>query len=221
MTEDKIRKAFDEIKADDALKQKTVNAVMARTPAKKRMPMKMILTAAALIIAAFAGIFSYTTPVYAISLDDTASIELHINMYQRVVSVSTYDGTSTASYSVANMSYTDAVQEILSSSEWNNANVVITIAGGNQAGCEKMMSTLQSGSMQCMANAAYATADTSLLQEAQNNGMSLGKYKAYLMLKELDSSVTVDQVQQMTMQEIHQYIRSCKGMNGKGMSRMK
>ena len=77
MTEDQIRKAFDEIKADDALKQKTVNAVIERTPAKKRMPRKMILTAAALIIAALAGIFSYTTPVYAISLDDTASVELH------------------------------------------------------------------------------------------------------------------------------------------------
>lgn len=221
MNKERITAAFDEIKADDALKQKTLQAVMTEAQPKKRMPMKLILTTAMIMVAVIAGIFSYTIPVYAISLDEASSVELQVNMYDKVVAVNTYNTGSDTDISVTNLSYTDAVQQILSSGQWDQNNLSITVAGGSKQGCERMIANLQNCSMQCMAQASYTTADNDLLQAARTAGMSMGKYKAYLILQELDSSITLEEAQNMTMQEIHQRIGMCQGMNGKGMSQKK
>lgn len=209
MTDNSIKEAFNEIKADDALKQKTIDTVLAKTN-QRPFPMKMVLTAALILITVIGGIFSYTTPVYAISLDDTSSIELHVNMYQRVVSVTSYSSTGTVS--VTNMDYQDAVEKILNDASWSSQNVTITIAGNNQAGCQKMAENLQNCSSQCMGSASYITADADTIAQAKACGMSLGKYKAYLLLKEADPTITLEQAQNMTMQEIHQMISKCAGM---------
>lgn len=211
MNKERIREAFEDIKADDALKQKTLKAVMQdNTAAKKRM-YRMILSAAVILIAVTAGIFSYTMPVYAISLDDTSSIELQVNIYDKVVGFSAYDAADASLSTVENQNYTDAVQQIMTAKRWQNASVVITVAGGSQQKCENMISSLQNCSMQCMQKATYVTADSGLLQASRQAGMSLGKYKAYLLLKETDPSVTIEEVQQMTMHEIHQKLRMCQG----------
>ena len=38
--------------------------------------------------------------------------------------------------------------------------------------------------------------------------MSVGKYRAYLILRELDPDITAEEVQGMTMREIYQLIQS-------------
>jgi hypothetical protein len=209
MNDRQIKEAFEEVKVDDAFKQKTINTILKKTSVKKPFPMRMVLTAAVLLFTMIGGIFSYTIPVYAISLDDTTSVELQVNLYNKVVSVSTYDSSSVPA-SVTNMDYTEAVTAILESESFSN-NTVITVAGNNQAGCQKMIENLQNckGSM-CMSNASYNTADSTMIAQAKEYGMSLGKYKMYLMLKEMDPTFTIEQAQTMTMQEIHQ--RMNKGM---------
>lgn len=94
-----------------------------------------MLTTALLLLTAVGRIFSYTVPVHAISLDEDASAELHVNMYQKVVSVSTYDTAMTTS--VNNMGYTEAVTIILDSDLFSNNNVVITVAGKTRKAVRK------------------------------------------------------------------------------------
>ena len=77
MTENKIKEAFQEIKADDTLKQHTLDTILSKQTKKKPFPTKLVLTTALLLLTAVGGIFSYTVPVYAISLDEDASVELH------------------------------------------------------------------------------------------------------------------------------------------------
>lgn len=215
MTEKRIHDAFAEIKADDALKQKTLQAVCQKSAPQKHFPLRLVVSAVIVLAALFGSILSYTIPVYAISVDDAASVELKVNMYQRVVSVQTY-GSSCNTSAIANMSYEDAVNAILADKS-DLTNVVITVAGGSSAGCQKMVETLKTCKGQCMGNAVYEIADEDVISEAGRYNMSMGKYKAYLLLKEKDSSITIEQVQNMTMQEIHQMTGQCS----EGMGQMK
>lgn len=211
MTENQIKEAFHEIKADDTLKQQTLKAIFSKQTKKRPSLTKLVLTTALLLIAGVGGIFSYTVPVYAISLDEDASIELYVNMYQKVVSVTTYDTTLTTS--VNNLGYTEAVTSILDSNQFSYKNVVITVAGNDQEGCQKMIQNLQHCNQNCMANASYNTVANEMIAQAKECDMSLGKYNIYIMLKEMDPTITLEEAQNMTMQEMHQKM-------GKGMGKM-
>ena len=113
----KVREAFEQIHADADLKQKTKDALAKRLSNKRRMPVGRVpLTAAFACMAALVlatGIyFSYTTPVAAVSIDVNPSIELQVNLFDRVISVQGYneEGTKLAeSLSVENMNYTEAI----------------------------------------------------------------------------------------------------------------
>ncbi len=51
------------------------------------------------------------------------------------------------------------------------------------------------------------------VEEAHDVGLSYGKYKAYLKIKSLDPDITLEQVQEMTMKEIHDLIHSLSNNN--------
>ena len=46
------------------------------------------------------------------------------------------------------------------------------------------------------------------INEAHSAGLSVGKYRAYLELKELDPSVTIDDIRDLSMREIRDLINS-------------
>ena len=54
-------------------------------------------------------------------------------------------------------------------------------------------------------------ARTEEVQAAHETGLSYGKYRAYLELQELDPTVTVEQIQTMTMREIRERIWELSG----------
>ena len=67
----------------------------------------------------------------------------------------------------------------------------------------------------------YYQADRACLTEAHENGLSVGKYRAYLELSSYDATVTVEDCHSMTMGEIEEQIRACGGhqnRNGAGTS---
>ena len=49
------------------------------------------------------------------------------------------------------------------------------------------------------------------MHEAHEAGVSFGKYRAYLKLKEIDPSVTLDDVRDLTMREIYNRIDAYSG----------
>lgn len=62
-----------------------------------------------------------------------------------------------------------------------------------------------------MYDAFTYTSDKVCREEAHQNEMSFGKYRAYLELAEYDESITVEDCHGMTMQEIQKRINSCGG----------
>lgn len=80
--------------------------------------------------------------------------------------------------------------------------VDITVTGDDDQKSEEMLTCLQS----CTAsfrNVSCRYGNRELLAEAHEAGMSFGKYKDFLELQALDPDITLEEVRDMNMRQIH------------------
>lgn len=122
---DKIHKAFDNIKADNRLKESTKQFLLANRKNKtslalaKRPALQNKFAIACLAIVLAAGIRGYLwiqSPVSYISIDVNPSIELALNRFDRVVSVTAYNPEGEEilqDLSLKGKIYTAAIDEIV------------------------------------------------------------------------------------------------------------
>lgn len=155
MSEDKIRDAFDAIHAEDALKERTLEAVRAQVAGEKDgekdgekrgllarhgarrqaqvVTLRRRLAVAACLVVALvaAGGWAWLTPTATISVDVNPSVELGINRFDRVVSARGVNDDGRALLSEVDVwgaTYDEAVDRLLASS-----NVSTLLAEGGQA----------------------------------------------------------------------------------------
>lgn len=204
-----IKEAFSRIHAPDSLKEATLAGVQARLPKTKtrRVPLRAALACLAAVVLLVGGYASYALPVAAVSIDLNPSVELQVNLYNRVVGVQGYnpDGEALAeAVSVENWNYADAVEEILSQLQAlvdEGGVLEITVASGSRSraaemeGCIAQTTGVSQNQIYCV--------DSHHQDEAHAAGLSLGKYRMYLALLELYPELTPEQVQDMTVEELH------------------
>lgn len=211
---DKIQKAFDDITAPESLKLRT-----ARYIAEKRKSRKQIrffrpvyaLAAAALLLIVFAGYGMYFTPRSVISVDINPSVEMEVNMFDRVISVKGYneDGQQLAdSVDVVHKDYYSALNSLINSEIVQNCladrqELTVTLACDNREKSRQMGERINSCTNR-VNNSYFYTCSYDQVQSAHNMGFSCGKYQAYMRLKEVYPDITPQQAAEMTMKEIHQ-----------------
>ena len=88
--------------------------------------------------------------------------------------------------------------------------MTIAVIGEDSTQSEEVLATVQSCTSGKSNTYCYA-ARTEEVQAAHETGLSYGKYRAYLELQELDPTVTVEQIQTMTMREIRERIWELSG----------
>lgn len=206
--DERIRRAFDAVRADEDLKRKTLDALERRQTrsAPRRRPLAAALAALALVALTAAGGLAYTTPAAAVSVDADASVELAVNAFGRVVGVTCYDEAAQAAVDatpVLHHAWTQAAAALSDAlSETDGATVTVSADSGH---CERLLSDGGAAGLTC-----YAL-DPETAQAAREAGLSLGKYRAYLALSALDPTVTQDEAGEMTMGELQQCIDACQG----------
>lgn len=222
---DKIRAAFGEIHAEEALKDRT-RAFLAQQAQKEsrrglsaRMRFVPALACCLLVLlAGWGGYRMYFTPSSIISIDVNPSVELGVNRFDRVISVEGYNDDGVALANAVDVKYMDYIQalvHILDSDAFapyasEDAAVSIAVFGSDEAKSSEMLSQVEActagyGNTHCYAdNMGVAAA-------AHEAGLSCGKYRAYLELHALDSSVTPAEIQGMTMREIRDRIAALSG----------
>ncbi len=221
----KLKETFDKIHAEEELKIKTKAFLRRKTGAyqKKRVYFKQryapIIACLFLIILSAGGIKLYFTPTTVISIDINPSLELGINIFDRIISVKGYndDGNKLAdSADIKFLDYKYGLEQIINSPVIQNLTdsetLSITVAGSNQKQCINILSNAQ----KCTngrQNTYCSTADYSQIESAHHCGLSVGRYTAYTELKALDSSITPEEINQMTMKEIHSMINQLSGEN--------
>lgn len=218
---DRLRKAFDEIHAEEELKEKTKEFLLHQRNNHKKnrffSSARFVPAVACLlfILIALGSYQVYFIPTSAISIDINPSIELEINRLDQVISVKGYntDGKElAASLDVKFVKYTEALERILCSESIqaylsSNEELSITVVGSDAARCGKILSDIETYTGGNSGIYCY-TASSEDAHSAHETGLSCGKYRAYQELKDLDPDMTVDEVQGMTMKEIRNYIEA-------------
>ncbi|MDR3071935.1 MAG: hypothetical protein LBU41_00390 [Clostridiales Family XIII bacterium] len=117
MKNNRISRAFAEIKAEDCLKESTLAFLKQRINQKRRLPVMRLATGfACVLLLFFGGLLSYQsyfTATAYVDIDVNPSIELSLNRYGRVIAASAYndDGTDLlAEVPLKNRGYRDALQ---------------------------------------------------------------------------------------------------------------
>ena len=217
---DKIKGAFDTIKSGDELKKNTREFLSQKTRGYKRkvfFPYRWLTVAAKCTLFAvicFGGYSLYFTPTSVISLDVNPSIELGVNRFDRVVSIDTYyEGfdTTEPSVNVRFLNYKDAIEQILADENMTpyvnqGQFMAVTVFGSSEEKSSEMLSELSA----CTAsynNVFCFSGNRQEVADAHSEGMSFGKYRAFLELNALDPEIMPKDVKELTMGQIWNEIR--------------
>lgn len=232
-----LKHAYSDVYAPEDVKDKTLEAmkhVSADNVASKpvRRSRKAIrrrriewLIAACLCVALVSG-GGYTalaTSAY-VDLDTIPSMEFALNRFGYVRSVTANDGAAQAiidSSSLVGMSYEQAMETVLGKARASGyldtgSNVEITVCTGNQTQEDNISQTsaavLSEGGCEC----SYNQDSVETREAAQSNGMSTGKYRAFLQLQELGSNITLDECRNATMNQLEALIEASGGQQAHG-----
>ncbi len=215
------KEAFDRIHAEEALKEHTKEYLarrLRRRAASGRWRRFAAAAACLLLVFLGGGSYLYFTPTVYIAIDVNPSLELGINRFDQVVSVEGYneDGqTLAASLHVRFMNYQEALEEILaqdSVEEYLSGDglLTLTVTGDGGVQNEEVLAGVES----CAAghrNIRCHSGSSEERAEALELGLSLERYRAYLILCELDPSVTPEEIGEMSMREIRDRIAALSG----------
>lgn len=224
----KIREAFDQIHADDHLKEST-KAFVAQEMAKRQkkhlsFQWRAVYAVAACLVVCFAvigGYRLYFTPTSIISIDVNPSIELNVNRFDKVIGVQGYneDGVDFAeSLDVLYMDYTQAVDEILESDTITQCLakdefLSVGVVEINEAQGKAILEYVS----QCTAhqeNAYCYGVNSEEVSQAHSLGLSYGKYTVYLEIQAYTTQLTPEQANQMTMRELRDLLAQLQSANG-------
>lgn len=215
---EKWREAFDQIRADEDLKEHTREYLKKRVYSRKRagrFPVRALAAAACLLLVVFAsgGGYLFFTPTAYISIDINPSLELGINRFDRIVSVKGYNedaGELLDELDIRFLPYQEGLQALLDSAGLQtylaqDGLLSFTVAGDSDEQSSQILEQVEScarghENMQChMSNMED-------METAHHAGMSVGKYRAYLLLREADPSVTLEEVKGMSMRQIEELL---------------
>lgn len=160
----------------------------------------------------------YFIPTVKISIDINPSMELGVNRFDRIVSVEGYndDGKNLADeLDIKFMDYKEAVDRIMENREVEallsrNEIMTISVAGKNEVQSTEILSNIESCT-EAQKNTHCYYASSEEVEQAHEAGLSHGRYRAFLELRELDSDITAEELQNMSMREIWDMIEELSG----------
>lgn len=217
-----LKDTFDQIHAEDELKNRTREYLFRKTNGytgvKKKGYRYWIPAAACFIFLLWGGHWLYFTPTAEISIDINPSLELEINRFDRVIGVESYndDGQELAdSLDIRHLNYTEAVEQIMENDMVaallsDDEVMVIGVIGSNEEQSARILAEVQTCTEEETNTYCYS-AHSDEAEEAHEMGLSCGKYRAFLELQKLDPTITVEEVQDMTMREIYDRMEALSG----------
>lgn len=228
--EQRLKEAFDDIQAEDVLKNTTKQAVFQamREGAKPKRRLRRWAPVTALVVCCLlalglGGHHLYYTPTTVLSIDINPSVEMDINRFDRVIALNGYndDGVALAAeLNVKNMNYDDAVDALMANDTINDclargeelSIAVVQAADGDAAQSDAVLNYVSNCTAEHKNAHCYALeSDDNQMADAHDAGLSCGKYHAYQELLAYDPSITPEEVQQMTMREIRELLASYQG----------
>ena len=223
---EQLKRALDNVHAEEALKEQTRDFLARKTRgytarAGARPGRLAAAAACILLLLTGAGGWACFTPTSTVSIDVNPSLELNVNRFDRVVSVTGVNQEGQTLAETLNLTFlpcTSAVEQVLDSPGLadylgDDPAVAITVVGDNEAQRDRLLAEVENATAQ--REGTYCCAlDSGEAEQANALGLSYGKYRAYLELCELGSDLTPEEVQQMSMREIRTLLASLSQSDG-------
>lgn len=222
---EELKSAFAAVHASEELKSNTCKAISLAAQAERRRVKnrparvaRVLVAACCLVLMLWGGYYFALEPVAAISLDVNPSLQLSINRLDRVISLEgqNSDGQYLAqSLDVVMEPYTQALEEILDCGEIQaclsrQEPVSITVSAADQEKTSQLLTAVEgcAGRHQGVYCGALTSSDAA---DAAAAGVSMGRYRAYLLLRQLNPTVTLEDIQNLSMGEIRRWIADLQG----------
>lgn len=208
---ERIRKAFDAVHAEEELKESTRRSVMRQLERRHRpwlsTPRIVKVLTVLILMIGLGGYFSYFTEASVISVDIDPSIELSVNIYGRVISATgiNEDGEALlADVSVDHMDYADAIADLLNSEAVqalleDGEQPEITVVCGSMQRARAMEDCL---SQRVSSASIHCSENHHEVEQAHEAGLSVGRYRLLLELQKQDPNITADDIAGLSMAQI-------------------
>lgn len=216
---DELKAAFDAVKAEETLKA-SAKAFLTERRAQKPVIWRTAMVAACLCFLV-CSLWLYYTPAAQISVEINPYIQLTVNRFDRVIRAEggNADGEAVLEdLELRHLQGTQAVERILCQpvvAELIDKGELLSVGviGESNVQTEQLLGQMEEcvGQVQ-HSECYYATYEEQ--QQAQEAGMSCGKYRKLQHLQELHSELTAEEVQDMSMREIHQHIAALEEAAG-------
>ena len=215
-----FKEMLKQVKAEEELKNRTLEYIAEKTDGYSKAETKKpryyyyaTVCAACVLLTLFGGYRIYFTSVAEISIDINPSIELSVNRFDQVISVTDFnsDGKTLAeSIDVKHKNYMDAIEEIMNNDMITalfakDEIMTLTVAGLNKKKSDEILTEVEKRTAEKKNTYCY-TSPCEDTDTAHKAGLSCGKYRAYTELHQLDPGITPEEVQAMTMREIRERI---------------
>lgn len=216
--QNKIKSSFAHIHAEEHLKRKTGNYVHEKLASRKKYGVwrySVIVAVCLFVVICAGGFISFMLPTAAISMDINPSLEFKVNMYDLVIDVVGYNDESNIlveNLKIKYMNYADAIiavmEDDMTASYIQDAEFPeITVVSGSDEINDKIAGCI-SEKTKIPAQNIYCLADNGVIDQAHSEGISFGKYRAFLELKKLVPDITVEDVKNLSMREIRDMVES-------------
>lgn len=214
-----IRTAFDSIKADEAMVNKTKNAVVIKMQRNSKSVYRALRLGVPVLVVVFimivAGSFIYLTPTVCVSVDIKPSLELSLNRFDRVIDVKGLNREGeelVSSLDLKHLSCENAIEKLVGCREVealleDDATLEIGIVGAENVQTKRLFSEIENSTDNKAQTYCYRAKNEDV-ERARELGVSYGKYKAYQELLSLGGDVSIEQIQNMPMREIKELISS-------------
>lgn len=223
---DRLKETLGMIKAENSLKNSTREFIAKKIRGRgiKRRFYVCGAACACLLLIFLCGYWLYFTPAFEISIDINPSIELCVNRFERVISVSGFneDGRELAEALDVNFRhYTEAVDLIFQDKKitalLSDNELIITVTDSNEERSEEVISRIE----ECTShheNTHCCYISSNEAEEAHGLGLSGGRYMLLLELKALGCDITPEEINEMSVREIEELIESleCEENYGAG-----
>ena len=219
--ENKLRGAFSALKASEKLKRTTKAALRKKTfdygrqIGRIRARRRRMAGCLASLVLVLTGLGAWFTPTASIAVDINPSIELRVNLFDRVIALEgrNSDGEAVAGeLDLTGKPYDEAMQRLLLSHSLapyleQGSTITITLAGSGDHAVQMLSKVVcRAYAVAQEENVVYCQVSWDTVKAAKTAGLCIPRYLAWQELRKTDPQITVEDIKGMPIEEIRKLI---------------
>ena len=218
---EQFKAAFDGIEATERLKRQTKAHVRRKTfdygrqIQRVRARHRRLAASLASLVLLLTGLVAWFTPATSIGVDINPSLELQVNIFDRVISLKgrNLDGEVVAGeLDLTGKPYDEAMQRLLLSHGLEpylekGSTITITLTGNGDHAVQMLSKVVcRAYAVAEEENVVYCQVSWDTLKASKDAGLCIPRYLAWQELLKTDPAVTVEDIKNIPMEEIRRLI---------------